>query len=603
MSKQIYNRYVEIEKAEDETQIISFSSETPYERFFGTEILDHSPSAVNLSRLNEIGCVLFNHDRNNVIGKIERAWIENFKGYAKIKFDSDTESQKIFEKVKSGTLKGISVGYTVDEWEEVKACEKSYDERFVGPCSIARKWTPLEISVVSVPADASVGVNRQETNGGEKMSEEINSEELILVERERINEITNLCREFEIDPSTYIKSGQTVDETRAEILKNLIKEKSPLNLSVIKDEGDKFREAAADSILIRSGLENIDKNNGAREFLNMSLRDLAIESLKRDNHQSLNNKSNDEILSILAREFYNPTSAFPSIMDQVINKSYVAGYKKVAVTFDKWTSKGTLRDFKTVENNYLIGNTGEFLFVPENGELKHDLPIDEKLPSRSLKTYGRQFTMSRQAFINDDIDFLTTIPARYAVSARKTINKQVYDILVNNPVIYDGDTIFSAKHKNLVVDGSKITSESLQEIIMQMQKQTDQFGDAIIINPAYLIVPVGYGFTVRTILGSPTINTNDNTQSVNPLYNYPIEVVEDPTINVLAKKNAVPWFIVGNKNDAKSIQVDYLNGQEIPTIRRMETAGQLGFVWDIYLDWGVTVIDYRGIAKNPGIKF
>lgn len=48
------------------------------------------------------------------------------------------------------------------------------------------------------------------------------------------------------------------------------------------------------------------------------------------------------------------------------------------------------------------------------------------------------------------------------------------------------------------------------------------------------------------------------------------------------------------------IEVDYLNGQEIPTIRRMETPGQLGFVWDIYLDWGINVMDYRGAIKNPG---
>ena len=48
--------------------------------------------------------------------------------------------------------------------------------------------------------------------------------------------------------------------------------------------------------------------------------------------------------------------------------------------------------------------------------------------------------------------------------------------------------------------------------------------------------------------------------------------------------------------------IDYLNGQEIPNIRRMEAPGQLGFIWDIYLDWGISVMDYRGAVKNPGIK-
>ena len=48
--------------------------------------------------------------------------------------------------------------------------------------------------------------------------------------------------------------------------------------------------------------------------------------------------------------------------------------------------------------------------------------------------------------------------------------------------------------------------------------------------------------------------------------------------------------------------MDYLNGQEIPNIRRMETPGTLGFVWDIYLDWGISVMDYRGAIKNPGVE-
>ena len=56
----------------------------------------------------------------------------------------------------------------------------------------------------------------------------------------------------------------------------------------------------------------------------------------------------------------------------------------------------------------------------------------------------------------------------------------------------------------------------------------------------------------------------------------------------------------GDQRYAKSLQVDYLNGQETPTIRRSEVPGRLGFVWDIWLDWGITAVDFRGIAKNPG---
>ncbi len=139
---------------------LSFSSEEPYTRWYGVEILDHSGGCVDLSRLETIGVVLFNHKTDRVLGKVEKVWIENNRGKAVIEFDDDEEAEVIRKKVAKGTLKGVSVGYSVDCWEEVAAGKKSSDGRFTGPCYIAKKWVPLEISVVSVPADATVGVGR-----------------------------------------------------------------------------------------------------------------------------------------------------------------------------------------------------------------------------------------------------------------------------------------------------------------------------------------------------------------------------------------------------------------------------------------------------------
>lgn len=141
---------------------LSFSSEEPYERFFGPEVLDHGEGAVDLSRLNSIGCVLYNHDRDKVVGKITRAWVEGRRGMAEVEFDDDPESDTIYKKVKSGSLKGVSVGYTVD-WgaaEEVKPGKKSGDGRFTGPCRVMKRWQPYEVSIVSIPADSTVGVGR-----------------------------------------------------------------------------------------------------------------------------------------------------------------------------------------------------------------------------------------------------------------------------------------------------------------------------------------------------------------------------------------------------------------------------------------------------------
>lgn len=145
---------------EKRTFELSFSSEEPYQRWFGTEILSHEPGAMDLSRLNEIGVLLYNHNRDKVIGRIDKAWTKDNRAYAQVTFDEDAESDVIYQKVKSGTLRAVSVGYTVDSWEEVAAGKTSVNGRHAGPCSVALKWQPYEISIVSVPADSTVGVGR-----------------------------------------------------------------------------------------------------------------------------------------------------------------------------------------------------------------------------------------------------------------------------------------------------------------------------------------------------------------------------------------------------------------------------------------------------------
>lgn len=155
-------------KSEDDTKTIelSFSSEEPYQRWYDhTEVLDHK--GIQLDRLNDIGVVLYNHNRDKVIGKVKKAWVEENRGLAVIELDDDEFSNEIYKKVESGTLKGVSVGYSIDTWEEVKAGKESTDG-FAGPCYIARKWTPYEISIVSIPADGTVGVGRSEENADGK---------------------------------------------------------------------------------------------------------------------------------------------------------------------------------------------------------------------------------------------------------------------------------------------------------------------------------------------------------------------------------------------------------------------------------------------------
>ena len=143
---------------DDENRIVelSFSSEKPVERWGDFEVLSHKSGAVDLTRINSTGCLLFNHNRDKVIGKIVEAKVKNKRGVAKVQFDSDDDSTVIYEKVRGGTLKGVSVGYIIHEVEK-KTQGKGSAARITYTATL---WEPLEISIVSVPADISVGVGR-----------------------------------------------------------------------------------------------------------------------------------------------------------------------------------------------------------------------------------------------------------------------------------------------------------------------------------------------------------------------------------------------------------------------------------------------------------
>lgn len=438
-------------------------------------------------------------------------------------------------------------------------------------------------------------------DGGGEGGDDGRRNAILQEERTRMRQVREICEGFGIDPARYIEDGSTPDAVRAAVLEQLRSQGGPISIRVGEDEEDKRRNAMVDGILLRNNIRVENPAAGAEEFRGASISMIAASCLAREDSERnyYMMSANDLYSEVMQRGYYNPTSAFPAIMDQVINKAYVEGHRTAATTFEEFTTKGTLKDFKKADNYYVQGSFGEFLEVKEGAELKHTTFEDEKLPQRQLKTYGRQFTMSRQAFINDDMGVITRLPNQAAKAAKRTINNHVYKILTGNPKIYDGKVLFGADHKNLLKTGSGVTKDAVQSMILALGGHRTNDGDAIIINPGCIVVPLGYKFAMYTLFNSQIVSASGD---VNPLYQYRdvIKVVEDATLNALAGSGAIPWFMVGAQSDTDFIQVDYLNGQEIPNIRRMEKAGELGFTWDVYLDWGITVLDYRGAVKNPG---
>lgn len=628
---------------------LSFSSELPYERWFGPEILSHDDGAVDLTRLLEVGSVLFSHGRDPNYGKmpiakIEKAWIdtEERKGKALITFDDDEDSDRVFQKVKKGMLKGVSVGYSVSSWEEVAAGKKSANGRFTGPAYIAIKWEPIEISIEPTPADPSVGVGRNaddeaapadgradnksisekeekamdeerkdiQTPGAVDSAErgkaagspagtnEESVQRALKAERQRISDITAMCRDFDVDPDEYIRNGTSVDQVRAEILEKMKERMRPLNaggsgVSVERAEEDKIREAASDAILLRAGKAIEKPADGANDFRGMRLRDLAVDCLVRAGRANAHRLDDDTLF----REALTPDSQFTSILNNTVRKTMATAYRAAQTTYQRWTSRGSNPDFKAV-THYQISEAGDLVQMTQSGEFKFDEMRDQGV-SKAIATFGRSFGMTRQALINDDIGVLTRIPEAYVRAAKRGINRLVYRMLGTNPVIFDGHPLFAAVHRNIAVEGGNITVQTVGAGRKAMRTQRNLRGDEILnIGPRFLIVPAARETEAQQFLSNTIVPTTQ--ANVNPFIGT-LEPIADAELDALVPAgSSAPWFLAADPADVDTIEVTYLNGDDMPKLESQIGFDFLGIKWRIYIDYGVTVLDFRGLYMNPG---
>jgi HK97 family phage major capsid protein/HK97 family phage prohead protease len=140
------------------TARISFSSEEPVDMWYGTEILSHAKGAVRIGQRQQSMPLLFNHDRNDLLGAVDQIDIgKDLKGYADIRFGKDERGDWAMQQYNDDVLVNVSFVYRVYKMEEDVDAE-SYT---------ATDWEPYEVSLVTVPADASVGKGRA-INAGEQ---------------------------------------------------------------------------------------------------------------------------------------------------------------------------------------------------------------------------------------------------------------------------------------------------------------------------------------------------------------------------------------------------------------------------------------------------
>lgn len=200
----------------------SFSSEEAVRRWWGLEVLSHDLDAADLQRLNNGAAFLWNHNRDAILGVVKNSNIgSDRRGYCTIRWSQEEEAQKFKRQVEDGILSNISFAYSIDEVKEV------------GDNWIVTKWCPFEVSLVSVPADFSVGIGRAHSiNTGKSMpiEVEINSEDIRQQERDRVASIMAMGKKHKLPDlaEQLIAGGKSLDEARSIFLDKLERHQEPV---------------------------------------------------------------------------------------------------------------------------------------------------------------------------------------------------------------------------------------------------------------------------------------------------------------------------------------------------------------------------------------
>jgi HK97 family phage major capsid protein/HK97 family phage prohead protease len=229
-------------ESEDRTLEFPFASEAPVERYYGMEVLSMDAKSMDLTRLNDGAPLLYQHDADKIVGVVQKAYIKNKRAYARVKLANNELGREMQELIKDGIIRNVSFGYKINSMEA--------DESTSPVTYRATSFQPFEISLVTVPADNSVGIGRSfshnenvdtasavhsQPNGVTTVDQNLNVEAIRAeAAQAKAKEMADMIalgqRTKNIEMAQeFIANSRSLDELRSALLEKMGVEEKPLN--------------------------------------------------------------------------------------------------------------------------------------------------------------------------------------------------------------------------------------------------------------------------------------------------------------------------------------------------------------------------------------
>lgn len=276
---------------------------------------------------------------------------------------------------------------------------------------------------------------------------------------------------------------------------------------------------------------------------------------------------------------YLATSDLPKVLDNVANVLYLDAYTDAPRTFTAWTRELEVPDFRTA----VVVTPGfpELLPVGEHAEFTHHGALGPTAALR-LVTYGRHVTVTRQAVLADDMLTFGQLQQALGVAAAACESDTVYNLLVSNPTMADGNALFSVAHGNLM-PAADITATSLAAASAALAAQTTADGRTLHLRARYVVVGTLLAGEARQLVTSQTpVNSDPDTGLV---------VVEDD--RVVGKS----WYVMSDQ--WPTVACAHLAATGGPELLAMDGWDVDGRLYKARDEFGCTVMDWRGMIYTP----
>jgi phage major head subunit gpT-like protein len=592
------------------------------------EELEVSERAVRLDRLNNGAPLLAVHNSRTldaVIGVVERAWIANGEGRAIVRFSERPDANEIMQEVADGILQNISVGYEVHKYERIRSVGE--DGKPDGGIDTYRAidWEPLELSIVPIAFDDGAKVrsaerannintrgkttmkNNNETDTGETI-EDANALPLtrearaaVRAERTRVATILELTRRAGLGEGfadALIAGAVPLAEARAAIIDEMAETQQriqPNTRGQLFDIGVDFSapehvsRSIGEAIYMRMNAQH-QPSEAARPYVGRSLVELARECL---HIRGVPTRSMSHSMIVDRALGYHGTSDFSLALGDAVGRDLMRAFESADAGVVRIARPVSATDFR---NRYpiSIGDAPSLVEVNEHGEFKSGSIVESSQPAWKLKTFGRIFSITRQALINDDLGAFADVPQQFGIAAREFESAQVVSLLTSaagaGPTMGSGSPLFHSTHGNLASVGAAISITSLGAARAAMRLQKNLDNRVVNITPKYLVVPAALETVAEQLL---TQIHATKAADVNPIK---LELVVDPRLDAAS---SLRWYLAGDQNRG-GLEVAHLAGSEGPIVETKNGFEVDGVSFKVRLDFGCGFTDFRTWYQNPG---